>query len=165
MVAVSLWWYLCFLLFLRNMLLLSINASDVINMVFMSWPWRTSCLLFVAFQSDETYALWATAGMELHFIKLYLPVTVPQLTLCSGDAAQNLKMEIYLIKKLPWLNLQKAALQMSLIVLVCQLSIFIFMIYITGKSFDKRCWGKVCQCSDCGSHYLLWNETLAPVTE
>lgn len=27
---------------------------------------------------------------------------------------------------------------MLLIVLVCQLSIFIFMIYITGKSFDKH---------------------------
>lgn len=38
--------------------------------------------------------------MELHFIKLYLPATVPRLTL-SSDAAQNLKMEIYLIKKLP----------------------------------------------------------------
>lgn len=37
--------------------------------------------------------------MELHFIKLYLPVTVPQLTL-SSDAMQNLKMEIYLIKKI-----------------------------------------------------------------
>lgn len=42
----------------------------------------------------------ATARMALHFIKLYLPVTVPQPTL-SGDATQKLQMEIYLIKKLP----------------------------------------------------------------
>lgn len=49
-------------------------ASDVINVVFTRWPWRTSCLFFAAFQSDETYAMWATAGMELHFIKLYLSV-------------------------------------------------------------------------------------------
>lgn len=156
--------FLCFLLFLQNTLLLSIYASDVINVVFRSWPWTPSCLLFVVFQSDETDAMWATAGIERHFIKLYLPVTGQQLT-PSSDAAQNLKMEIYLIKKWPWLNLQKAALQMSLIVLVCQLCIFIFRIYIIRKSFDKRYWGKVCQCSDYGSHYLLWNKTLASVTQ